>query len=118
MEVLLVGNPNVGKSVVFNRLTGVGAISSNYSGTTVDYLKAEMLVNGKNVTFIDLPGIYSLTNGSEDQLVAAKMLHSANPDCVSSSRTPPSGAVPGAHLPAHRTGISHTRGHEHDGHRA
>jgi ferrous iron transport protein B len=82
MEVLLVGNPNVGKSVVFNRLTGVGAISSNYSGTTVDYLKAEMLVNGKKVTFIDLPGIYSLTNGTEDQLVAAKMLHSANPDCV------------------------------------
>lgn len=82
MEVLLVGNPNVGKSVVFNRLTGVGAISSNYSGTTVDYLKAEMLVNGKKVTFIDLPGIYSLTNGTEDQMVAAKMLHSANPDCV------------------------------------
>ncbi len=82
MEVLLIGNPNVGKSVVFNRLTGVGAISSNYSGTTVDYLKAEMLVNGKKVTFIDLPGIYSLTNGTEDQLVAAKMLHSAEPDCV------------------------------------
>ncbi len=82
MEVLLVGNPNVGKSVVFNRLTGVGAVSSNYSGTTVDYLKAEMLVNGKKVTFIDLPGIYSLTNGTEDQMVAAKMLHSARPDCV------------------------------------
>lgn len=82
MEVLLVGNPNVGKSVVFNRLTGVGAISSNYSGTTVDYLKAEMLVNGKKVTFIDLPGIYSLTNGTQDQMVAAKMLHSATPDCV------------------------------------
>lgn len=82
MEVLLVGNPNVGKSVVFNRLTGVGAISSNYSGTTVDYLKAEMMVNGKKVTFIDLPGIYSLTSGTEDQMVAAKMLHSANPDCV------------------------------------
>jgi len=82
MEVLLVGNPNVGKSVVFNRLTGVGAISSNYSGTTVDYLKAEMLVNGKKVTFIDLPGLYSLTNGTEDQMVAAKMLHSSDPDCV------------------------------------
>jgi len=82
MEVLLVGNPNVGKSVVFNRLTGVGAISSNYSGTTVDYLKAEMMVNGKSVTFIDLPGLYSLTSGTEDQMVAAKMLHSANPDCV------------------------------------
>lgn len=82
MEVLLVGNPNVGKSVVFNRLTGVGAISSNYSGTTVDYLNADMMVNGKKVTFIDLPGIYSLTNGTEDQMVAAKMLHSAEPDCV------------------------------------
>jgi len=82
MEVMLVGNPNVGKSVVFNRLTGVGAISSNYSGTTVDYLKADMMVNGKKVTFIDLPGIYSLTNGTEDQMVAAKMLHSARPDCV------------------------------------
>ncbi|HNX47120.1 MAG TPA: ferrous iron transport protein B [Methanomassiliicoccales archaeon] len=82
MEVLLIGNPNVGKSVVFNRLTGVGAISSNYSGTTVDFLKADMLVHGKKMTFIDLPGIYSLTNGTEDQMVAAKMLHSASPDCV------------------------------------
>ncbi len=82
MEVLLIGNPNVGKSVVFNRLTGVGAISSNYSGTTVDFLKADMMVHGKKITFIDLPGIYSLTNGTEDQMVAAKMLHSASPDCV------------------------------------
>ncbi|MHC1709403.1 MAG: ferrous iron transport protein B [Methanomassiliicoccales archaeon] len=82
MEVLLVGNPNVGKSVVFNRLTGVGAISSNYSGTTVDFLKADMMVNGKKVTFIDLPGLYSLTNGTDDQMVAAKMLHTAKPDCV------------------------------------
>ncbi len=38
-----------------------------------------MMVNGKKVTFIDLPGIYSLTNGTEDQMVAAKMLHSARP---------------------------------------
>lgn len=82
MEVLLVGNPNVGKSVVFNRLTGVGAISSNYPGTTVDYLKAEMLINGRKVTFIDLPGLYSLTSGTEDQLVAARMLRSSDPDCV------------------------------------
>jgi len=82
MEVLLVGNPNVGKSVIFSRLTGVGAISSNYPGTTVDYLKADMMVNGKKVTFIDLPGLYSLTGGTEDQRVAAQMLRSASPDCV------------------------------------
>ncbi|HOD74190.1 MAG TPA: FeoB small GTPase domain-containing protein, partial [Candidatus Bipolaricaulis anaerobius] len=82
MEVLLVGNPNVGKSVVFSRLTGVGAISSNYPGTTVDYLKADMMVNGRKVTFIDLPGLYSLTGGTEDQRVAAQMLRSSSPDCV------------------------------------
>ncbi|HQM67416.1 MAG TPA: ferrous iron transport protein B, partial [Methanomassiliicoccales archaeon] len=82
MEVLLVGTPNVGKSVVFSRLTGVGAISSNYPGTTVDYLKADMMVNGRKVTFIDLPGLYSLTGGTEDQRVAAQMLRSSSPDCV------------------------------------
>ena len=61
MEVMLVGNPNVGKSVVFNRLTGVGAISSNYSGTTVDYLKADMMVNGKkfNGVMSPLPAKYT-----------------------------------------------------------
>ncbi|MCG7840373.1 MAG: 50S ribosome-binding GTPase, partial [Methanomassiliicoccales archaeon] len=82
MEIVLVGNPNVGKSVVFNRLTGVGAISSNYPGTTVEYLKAEVLMGGKKVTVVDLPGLYSLTAGTEDQMVAARMLHSSRPDCV------------------------------------
>ncbi|MCX6650903.1 MAG: ferrous iron transport protein B [Methanomassiliicoccales archaeon] len=82
MEVVLVGNPNVGKSVVFNRLTGVGAISSNYPGTTVEYLKAEVLMNGRKATVIDLPGLYSLTAGTEDQMVSAKLLHTSKPDCV------------------------------------
>ncbi|TFG55470.1 MAG: ferrous iron transport protein B [Methanomassiliicoccus sp.] len=82
MEIVLVGNPNVGKSVVFNSLTGVGAISSNYPGTTVEYLKAEVLMGGKKVTVVDLPGLYSLTAGTEDQMVAARMLHSSRPDCV------------------------------------
>ena len=38
MKVLLVGNPNVGKSVLFNRLTGIDVIISNYPGTTVDFI--------------------------------------------------------------------------------
>jgi len=82
MEIILVGNPNVGKSIVFNRLTGVGAISSNYPGTTVEYLKAEVLMGGKKVTVIDLPGLYSLAAGTEDQMVSAKLLHTSRPDCV------------------------------------
>jgi len=42
LRVLLVGNPNVGKSVVFSRLTGVGTMVSNYPGTTVEFLEGEM----------------------------------------------------------------------------
>ncbi len=82
MELLLVGNPNVGKSVVFNRLTGVGVISSNYPGTTVEFMKGEVLIGGRNVTVVDLPGLYSLTSGAEDQLVASRMLVDSTPDLV------------------------------------
>lgn len=82
MKVLLVGNPNVGKSLVFNRLTGIGAISSNYPGTTVEYLKGEMLIGGKPSTIIDLPGLYSLSSGADDQLVASRMLKGSEADLV------------------------------------
>ncbi|MCG7844466.1 MAG: ferrous iron transport protein B [Methanomassiliicoccales archaeon] len=82
LQILLVGNPNVGKSVVFNRLTGVGAISSNYPGTTVEFLKGEIMINGQSVTVVDLPGLYSLTGGAEDQLVASRMLVESVPDLV------------------------------------
>ncbi|NLX47531.1 MAG: ferrous iron transport protein B [Euryarchaeota archaeon] len=82
MEVLLVGNPNVGKSVVFNRLTGIGAISSNYPGTTVEILKGEVLIGGKPTTIVDLPGLYSLSSGAEDQMVASRFLLESDPDIV------------------------------------
>jgi ferrous iron transport protein B len=60
MKVLLIGNPNVGKSVVFNRLTGVDVISSNYPGTTVDYSKGYLHLQGERVELIDVPGTYTL----------------------------------------------------------
>ncbi len=82
MEILLVGNPNVGKSVVFNRLTGIGAISSNYPGTTVEILKGEVLIGGKPATIVDLPGLYSLSSGAEDQMVASRMILRSTPDLV------------------------------------
>lgn len=59
-RVLLFGNPNVGKSVVFSRLTGLGAISSNYAGTTVEFSKGQIWSEGRRMTLIDVPGAYTL----------------------------------------------------------
>ena len=60
MKVLLMGHPNVGKSVVFNRLTGANVMISNYPGTTVDYSKGYMKIEGKDTEVIDVPGTFSL----------------------------------------------------------
>ncbi len=54
------GNPNVGKSVVFSRLTGIEVISSNYPGTTVEYTKGKTTIMGESAEVIDPPGVYSL----------------------------------------------------------
>ncbi|MDP2807212.1 MAG: fused ferrous iron transport protein A/B [bacterium] len=59
-KVLLFGNPNVGKSVVFSHLTGLGAVSSNYAGTTVEFSKGTIWAEGKRMELIDVPGAYTL----------------------------------------------------------
>lgn len=82
MKILLMGNPNVGKSVVFSRLTGVHVISSNYPGTTVEFTKGFMYVDGKKAEVIDVPGTYSLVPTSEAEKVAKKMFLNENPDVV------------------------------------
>jgi len=74
MKILLMGNPNVGKSVIFSRLTGVHVISSNYPGTTVGYTRGHMRVNGNPAEVIDVPGTYTLEPTSEAEEVAARML--------------------------------------------
>lgn len=61
MNVALVGQPNVGKSSLFTRLTGVGVISSNYSGTTVEFKESVVIRNGVPVRVCDLPGTYGLS---------------------------------------------------------
>ena len=63
-KVILTGNHNVGKSLVFFRLTGVGVISSNYPGTTVEVKTGKMVLRGTEYSFYDAPGIYSLENFS------------------------------------------------------
>ncbi len=74
MKVLLMGHPNVGKSVVFNRLTGARVIESNYPGTTVDYTKGWMRLGEKSVEIIDVPGTFSLEPKDKAEEVAVKML--------------------------------------------
>lgn len=74
MKVLLMGNPNVGKSAIFNRLTGAKATESNYPGTTVDYTKGYMRLEGEDVEVIDVPGTFSLEPKDKAEEVAVKML--------------------------------------------
>ncbi len=68
------GNPNVGKSVFFSRVTGVRVIASNYPGTTVSFTKGSMKLAGEEVEVIDVPGAYSLEPASKAEEVALEML--------------------------------------------
>jgi ferrous iron transport protein B len=54
-RILLMGNPNVGKSALFSRLTGVQAIVSNYPGTTISYTRGYMKLGGERAEVIDVP---------------------------------------------------------------
>ena len=74
MRVLLMGNPNVGKSALFTRITGTNAVVSNYAGTTVGFTKGSMKLGNEEVEVIDVPGTYSLEPTSKAEEVAAKML--------------------------------------------
>jgi ferrous iron transport protein B len=73
-KVLLMGQANVGKSVIFNRLAGAHVTESNYPGTTVDFAKGRMVIDGENVELIDVPGIFSLQPRDKAEEVAVKML--------------------------------------------
>ena len=77
-RILLVGNPNVGKSVVFSRLTGVKVIASNYPGTTVGYSQGVTKLGEEEATVIDVPGTYTLEPSSEAEEVASHMLDSGD----------------------------------------
>lgn len=79
--VLMVGNPNVGKSALFNRLTGAEAVVSNYPGTTVDVTKGTLVVGGTTYEIIDVPGAYSLEPRDAAEEVAIRILNEY-PDAV------------------------------------
>jgi ferrous iron transport protein B len=73
-KIILIGNPNVGKSVIFNYLTGRYVTVSNYPGTTVEISTGTMSVHGKKVQVIDTPGVNSLIPTSEDEKVTRDIL--------------------------------------------
>ncbi|HEY7193789.1 MAG TPA: ferrous iron transport protein B [Gemmatimonadales bacterium] len=83
LRVALVGAPNVGKSALFNRLTGRYVTVSNYPGTTVELARGHSELDGVTAEIIDTPGIHSLLPIGEDERVAARLLVSDGaPDVV------------------------------------
>jgi len=82
MKIALVGQPNCGKSALFNSVAGYKTIVSNFPGTTVDYVTSPVSVNGDSFTLIDLPGIYSLSTSEKEELLARRYLIEEKPDLV------------------------------------
>ena len=73
-KILLMGNPNVGKSAIFSRLTGAKVIISNYPGTTVEFTQGHMKVGEERPMVIDVPGTYTLEPTCKAEEVAVQML--------------------------------------------
>jgi ferrous iron transport protein B len=77
-KILLMGNPNVGKSVIFSRLTGVHVVVSNYPGTTVGYTRGYMKLGEEMAEVIDVPGTYTLEPTTEAEEIALQMLNTGD----------------------------------------
>lgn len=82
ITVALAGNPNSGKTTLFNCLTGSNQRVGNYPGVTVEKVEGKKEYKGYEITFVDLPGTYSLSAYSDDEIVARNFLINDNPDMV------------------------------------
>ncbi|MDD5338647.1 MAG: ferrous iron transport protein B [Dehalococcoidales bacterium] len=80
--IALAGNANVGKSVIFNRLTGSDQITGNWPGKTVERAKGFLHYNNYDVDIIDLPGIYSLSTFSLEEVVSREYIAQEKPDVI------------------------------------
>ena len=78
----LAGNANVGKSVLFNQLTGSSQIIGNWPGKTVEKAEGTLTFEGQKITVIDLPGIYSFSTFGMEELVSREYIATENPDVV------------------------------------
>ena len=82
MKLALVGNPNCGKTTLFNALTGSNQYVGNWPGVTVEKKEGRAQVEGKSVTVVDLPGIYSLSPYSMEEIVARDFIVGERPDAI------------------------------------
>lgn len=82
LTVALAGNPNSGKTTIFNNITGARQHVGNYPGVTVERREGVRHFNGKNLLLVDLPGTYSLTAYSLDEIVARNFIVEEKPDII------------------------------------
>jgi ferrous iron transport protein B len=82
IRIALAGNPNCGKTTMFNNITGAKQHVGNYAGVTVEKKEGYTKFDGHELLFIDLPGTYSLTARSLDELVARNVIVNDNPDVI------------------------------------
>jgi ferrous iron transport protein B len=81
-KLAIVGNPNVGKSVIFNNLTGAYVTVSNYPGTTVGISRGKGKIGNKVVEVVDTPGMYSLLPITEEERIGRSILLTEKPDVI------------------------------------
>jgi len=81
-KIAIVGSPNVGKSVMFNNLTGSYATVSNYPGTTVEVSRGKGKIGSEEYEIIDTPGMYSLSPITEEEKVTREILLQENPCAI------------------------------------
>lgn len=80
--IALAGNPNVGKSTIFNSLTGMHQHTGNWPGKTVANATGECLYKNHNFLFVDIPGTYSIMSNSEEEEIARDYICFGNPDAT------------------------------------
>lgn len=81
-KIILLGCPNVGKSVLFNRLTGAYVTVSNYPGTTVEVSRGKGKIGDEFFEVVDTPGMYSLLPITEEEAVSRRLLLKEHPEAV------------------------------------
>lgn len=82
MTIALAGNPNAGKTTIFNALTGLRQHTGNWPGKTVEKKEGEIEHDGKTINIVDLPGTYSLTAYSPEEIIARDYIIQERPDVV------------------------------------